>query len=418
MGAIAEQQEMRVCVAQLGSRMHYAVPRILAEAGALEQFYADICSVRGLPRLARALSPSLYPGPLRRLIGRVPFGVPADRVTHFPTFGLQYALRLAFAGRSSRSQLSAHLWAGRTFGRLVCNRGFKRSTHVYAFSSAALEILEAARASGRIGILEQPSAPRRILRALFQEEQAAFPGWEVECGNDSQIDLFIEREEAEWRRAGLILAPSRFVAEAVRNCDARSGPCAIVPYGMDGGCRPANRQCRDEPLRVLIVATVCLLKGIQYVPPVVSGLGNSAVFRLIGADRTLPRATAELRRHVQFLGQIPRSEMHRHYAWADVLLLPSLSEGMATVVLEALASGLPVVTTPNAGGAVRDGVDGFVIPIRDSRAIQERLETLIRNRGLLREMSHNAAMQGTNYSLSAYAARLLSELDRSPANRR
>ena len=65
------------------------------------------------------------------------------------------------------------------------------------------------------------------------------------------------------------------------------------------------------------------------------------------------------------------------YRNADVLVLPSLVEGSALVVLEAMASGLPVIVTPNVGAdAVRDGVEGFVVPIRSPEAVACRLEEL------------------------------------------
>jgi glycosyltransferase involved in cell wall biosynthesis len=61
------------------------------------------------------------------------------------------------------------------------------------------------------------------------------------------------------------------------------------------------------------------------------------------------------------------------YLSADVFALPSLSEGSALVVYEAMAAGLPVVVTPNCGAVARDGLDGYVVPIRDPEAIGERL---------------------------------------------
>ncbi len=65
------------------------------------------------------------------------------------------------------------------------------------------------------------------------------------------------------------------------------------------------------------------------------------------------------------------------YRGADVLVLPSLLEGSALVVLEAMASGLPVIVTENTGAdAVRDGVEGFVVPVRSPEAIAARLEEL------------------------------------------
>ena len=65
------------------------------------------------------------------------------------------------------------------------------------------------------------------------------------------------------------------------------------------------------------------------------------------------------------------------YAWADVFLLPFICEGSAMVTYEALSWGLPVITTHNAGSIVRDTVDGWLVPYRDSEAIAiENCESL------------------------------------------
>ena len=82
--------------------------------------------------------------------------------------------------------------------------------------------------------------------------------------------------------------------------------------------------------------------------------------------------------------------MAKHYQWADVFVLPSICEGSATVIYEAIGYGLPVVTTPNAGSVVRDGVEGFVVPIRDVAAIIQSLDRLSSDPQLRLEMSHRA----------------------------
>ena len=104
---------------------------------------------------------------------------------------------------------------------------------------------------------------------------------------------------------------------------------------------------------------------------------------------------------------MPRSEISEQYAWADVFLLPSLCEGSATVCYEALAAGLPVVTTPNAGSVVRDGVEGFTVPIRDSEAIVQKLERLAADRELLAEMSRNALERAREFTVERYGERLV-----------
>jgi glycosyltransferase involved in cell wall biosynthesis len=100
--------------------------------------------------------------------------------------------------------------------------------------------------------------------------------------------------------------------------------------------------------------------------------------------------------------------MAAHYRWADVLVLPSICEGSATVCYEALAAGLSVITTPNAGSVVRDGLDGFVVPIRDARALAEKLEQLASDPRLLADMSASAAARACEFTIAGYAERLLS----------
>jgi glycosyltransferase involved in cell wall biosynthesis len=87
------------------------------------------------------------------------------------------------------------------------------------------------------------------------------------------------------------------------------------------------------------------------------------------------------------------AEMRRH----DVFVFPSLFEGLALVQGEAISQGLPVITTPNSGGTdiLRDGIDGFIVPIRDPEAITARLMELYQDRDLLQRMSDSAREQAS-----------------------
>jgi glycosyltransferase involved in cell wall biosynthesis len=114
---------------------------------------------------------------------------------------------------------------------------------------------------------------------------------------------------------------------------------------------------------------------------------------------------------VQVLGPIPRSEIVDQFAWADVFLLPSICEGSATVTYEALACGLPVVCTPNTGSVVRDGVDWFIVPVRDVGAIVGNLETLACRPGLRLTMSRRAKARAADFTLQKYGQRLIESLE-------
>lgn len=123
----------------------------------------------------------------------------------------------------------------------------------------------------------------------------------------------------------------------------------------------------------------------------------------------LPAAEAELRRHVEVVGSVPRSQIVLQYAWADVFVLPSICEGSATVTHEALAAGLPVVCTPNTGSVVQDGIDRFIVPVRRSDSIAQKLD-LLRNEDFLACMSENARARAAEFTLNEYSERLIAAI--------
>jgi glycosyltransferase involved in cell wall biosynthesis len=104
---------------------------------------------------------------------------------------------------------------------------------------------------------------------------------------------------------------------------------------------------------------------------------------------------------------VPRAEVRRWFAQSDVFVFPSLAEGSALVTYEAMAAGLPVITTPNSGSVVRDGIDGFVVPPRDVEALAERILLLYRGSETRRQMgARGRALVAERYTWRHYRARL------------
>ncbi len=94
------------------------------------------------------------------------------------------------------------------------------------------------------------------------------------------------------------------------------------------------------------------------------------------------------------------------YQQSDIFVFPSIEEGSALVTYEALACGLPVVTTPNAGSVVRDGVEGFIVPIRDPDALAERMERLRTDVRLRREMGKAARRRAEEFPWERHGEQL------------
>ncbi len=399
-----------VVVSQLGARMHYAVPRIFASRGRLAHFYTDICALQGWPRLLNRLPPTMLPTAVRRLAGRTPQGVPPERMTTFPGFGLRSAMH-RLANQTGPQSTANAIWAGETFGKLVAESGFHGAGGVYAFSGEALELLAAARARGLWTVVEQMIAPRTLVDSLACEEDLLNPGWEASAAADIHAGAFAARERAEWAIADAVVCPSDFVARTAIEAGCAPQKVVVVPYGVDDrfGIGPHTRQ--PGPLRVLTVGAVGLRKGSPYVGAVARLLQGTAQFRMAGPIGILPEAQAALSASVELTGPIPRSEMRGQFEWADVFLLPSLCEGSATAVYEALAAGLPVICTENTGSVVRHGIDGHIVPIRDVSETAEILRGFAGDPALLSRMSENARERAADFTVARYGERLVAALD-------
>jgi glycosyltransferase involved in cell wall biosynthesis len=154
------------------------------------------------------------------------------------------------------------------------------------------------------------------------------------------------------------------------------------------------------------------VEGTRNILAAAQKLQKLAVFRMVGSLGVQAEVKPVLASYLELIGSIPRSEIIDHYAWADVFLLPSICEGSATVIYEALAAGIPVICTENAGSVIRDGIEGFIVPIRDHEAIADKLELLAKTPELRYEMSKNAKLRAKEFTLNKYKQRLMEILDK------
>ena len=419
--------------------MHYAVPRILNGAGQLERFFKDYSAGSGWLRCLNAVPALVRPASLSRLLARVPQGIPPARVTAFNRLGWEYARRRRRANSPSE-QTTAFLWCGREFCQLVNASEWGNAGGVFTFNSAGLETLQKATGQGLRAVMEQTIAPRQVEQQILAREHAAYPDWQPQP-EDALVGVYSEREEAEWAAADTILCGSQFVVDGIRQLGGPAEKCVVVPYGVDlpedrgqrtedgGGnaetlkaemLKSEGEQAEDaihhqlstlnHPLRVLTVGAVGLRKGAPYVLEAARELKGRAEFRWVGGVELLPEAAQRMAECVHLTGAVPSTQVTEHFQWADVFLLPSLCEGSATVTYEALGHGLPVICTPNTGSVVRDGMEGFIVPVRDAAAIAERIERLALDVELRTQMAANAKVRAAEFTVAEYGRRLLSVL--------
>ena len=157
--------------------------------------------------------------------------------------------------------------------------------------------------------------------------------------------------------------------------------------------------------------TAELRKGIHYLAMAAEKLISRGLNYEFVWQETLPISSTPARcRHLNFLGRVPRDRIHQEFQQADMFVLPSLAEGSAEVTYEALACGVPVITTKAAGSVVRDGVEGRIVPERDSEILAEAIQELVEDRQKRDRMAHAARDRAREYTWERYGERLVAAL--------
>ena len=404
----------KIAVALIGARAHYAVPRMLYDAGMLACLYTDAFGKHNSwARLARCVPKRIRPADLDRMLSRRIEEIPHDLIHAFSWFGIKRGWRSRFL-KSSGGVYRRFLKNNVEFSRLVAGTGLPNADAVYTYNAAGLEILAEAKRQSMYAVMEQIAAPFAVEEGMVAEERELWPGWESRGPKPSDWQPLFEREQSEWELADAIACGSQYVVDSMRSVGGPVHKCAVVPYGI----QPQMWQCpprtpRKGPLRVLFSGTVCLRKGIQYLMRAAELLPrDQIVIRAVGPLQVSAQVVSQLEKAIEILGPVPRREVIEHYKWADILVLPALSEGSANVCYEALAAGLPVITTPNAGSVIQDGQQGFIVPIRDHEALAAKMHELAGDRERLADLSNRASQRAQQFTWETWKRGLLAIFSR------
>jgi glycosyltransferase involved in cell wall biosynthesis len=211
--------------------------------------------------------------------------------------------------------------------------------------------------------------------------------------------------------ANLVLVNSEWSKRALMVQGVPAERIIVVPLCIDlHHWSPGHPVDARGPLKVLWLGTLTLRKGIQYLVEAARLLQKDSIeFMVAGPVAIAESVVKTFPPNMKLLGRITRDQTDHIYRQAHVFVLPTISDGFAATQLEAMAHGLPVVTTPNCGDVVTHGVDGLIVPARDGTALAEALSKLNQDRSLLHAMSENALQKIPNFDLPQNA-RLVNQL--------
>lgn len=224
-----------------------------------------------------------------------------------------------------------------------------------------------------------------------------------------------------YEQCDFILCPSTFVERSFLQKGFAQEKLIKVNFGFDlasFGNRPQPQVTSDKDVfRLLYVGQLNFRKGIRYAVEAFRRLKHPRKeFILVGpSTKTTGLEGMSLPDGVKLTGILKGEELANAYASATAFVLPTIEEGMALVLGEAMASGLPIVTTTHSGGEdlISDGVEGYITPPADAEALLQAFEKLAsdpeRTKAMGRAARHKASELG---DWRVAAAKLVDELKR------
>jgi len=367
----------------------------LFEAGMLKEFHTTIAS---------------YPGNWWDVLGRNRFGKELQRRKYderLRPLTVQHPFRELCRMTANRLKLNAlkHHETGpfcidaiyQALDKAVAGHARQNPkfyTAVYAYEDGALETFRAARELGLRRVYDLPIAYWQKAQQLLREESQRMPAWEPTLGGTRDSEAKLARKAEEMELAEVVMCPSQFVANSLPQEARAKKKIALAPFGSPQVLpTDAPKKPSGEKLRVLFVGSMSQRKGLGDLFAAARMLNRDDVELVImGA----PQVPMEFYRK-EFEGFIyepgrPHTEVLELMRSCDVFCLPSILEGRALVMQEAMSQGLPLIITPNTGGEdlVKEESTGFLVSIRRPDQIAEKICWFADHRSKLPEMSQAA----------------------------
>lgn len=279
---------------------------------------------------------------------------------------------------------------------------------IIAESHQAFHTIKKAKELGIITFLDRTNSHIKIQEKIDSEELRKFniPVWHHYKDTERGIK---EYEEADY-----IIVPSTFVKKGFIDENVDPNKVLLVSPGID--LRYFYKIPKhDKVFRIIFCGGISHRKGVIYLLEAVSSLKlkNTELWLIGAVDEKMRNTLNKYEDYFKHIGFVANYELYKYFSQGNIFVLPSLEDSFGKVIVEAMACRLPVIVTTNtaAEDVVREGIDGYIIPIKDVEALKKRILYLFENQDIASQMGEAAEKRARgNFTLSEYYNRLNSTL--------
>lgn len=267
--------------------------------------------------------------------------------------------------------------------------------------------IEKARHQNMKIIVDHSIAHPHFMRVQLEEEYVKH-GKKFRMGdNNSYWNGIIN----DCKKADVILVNSQFVKETFINEGFPANKLEVILLGVrkDFFSLKNDYQIKSK-IKFLFTGSYGFRKGSDYIQEALKILENEGLdyeMIIVGDNSEIPIEEKKKLSSFNFVGFVPQDELKSYLSSSDIYLFPSLCEGCASSAMEAMASGLPVIATKESGLPITNGVNGLIIPSKDSSALVLEIHRLLSDEKLRSFIGHNAAMTiAENYTWEQYSEKV------------
>ncbi|MEI6335439.1 MAG: glycosyltransferase family 4 protein [Methylococcaceae bacterium] len=377
------------------------------KAGQLKRFYTTI-AWNSQTSLAKGLPASVAALLKRREFNTIPSELIATQSTLEICRLLAGKLKLNFLTEHETGLLSIDA-VYQAFDNYVARQLPKQQgvNQMYAYEDGALKTFKVAKQNNIQTLYELPIGYWRAAQQIMGEEAQLKPDWAHTILSTRDSAQKLERKDQELALADKIIVASQFTADTLKLSAVYDKEIIVIPYGSPQPVKQPDFS-RHKKLKVLFVGGLSQRKGLSYLLDAARLLNDKIELTIIGTRLAKCAPLDAALQQYRYIPSLPHHEILKEMDQHDVFVFPSLFEGFGLVILEAMARGIPVITTPNTAGpdVITDGKDGYIVPIRSAQAITEKLELLANNQDLLDQLKTAALAKARLFSWAKYQSQL------------
>ncbi len=341
----------------------------------------------------------------RKLSNRIIQHIPNNKLKTFPFHEIKSLIKIK--GNASEK---IYFERNNIFQHKIAKNILSKSSIVIGFDTSSLVLIKRANELNKPFILDVSIAHSITKNKIYNTLVQVFPEWAQFI--ELKEPQYIELEQQEFINANALVVASKFTMQTLIDQGINPSKIFINPYGINlDDFALKQTYSSNNNIKFIFIGLVDVRKGIPFLLNTWKKINSSSLeLSLVGSitDDVKNIITDKFSNlNITIQGKIPHSELPVLLVKHDVFIFPTYFEGFGLVILEAMACGLPVITTTASAGPdiIENGKEGFIIEAGDEIALTNAINFFIDNPTQIEIMGRAARKKAAQYSWDAYGER-------------